>query len=88
MANTVVIAKNGSTVWMKILRVIQHRSASRIKKRMWIAASADPAVDSGSQDAYPVAVGNFAYRVDSDEAFICTVAPAAATNATFVQLNP
>ncbi len=88
MTNTVILAKDGSTVWMKILRVLKHRAASGIKRRMWYTADADPAVDSLSQDSLPVKVGDFAYRVDDNETFICTVAPAATTDATFVQLNP
>lgn len=60
---------------------------ARAVKHAWVAASADPAVDAGSQGTYPVSVGDFAYRVDTDEAFICSVAPTANTAATFIQLH-
>ena len=100
MADTVAIAKNGSRVLGKILQRVARGAAvtgkraqgstinlNKLKQRVWVAASADPAVDSGSQAAYPVEIGDLAYRVDTDEAFICSVAPAAATAATFIQMH-
>lgn len=88
MADTVIKAKDGSTVMRKILKKLNMNNLNDMKRRCWYSASADPAVDAGSQATYPVAVGDMAYRVDSDEAFIATVAPTASTAATFVQLNP
>jgi hypothetical protein len=97
MADTVALAKNGGRVVGKILQRLERGSSmttskmqksnmnvSRLKRRVWVAASADPAIDSGSQDTYPAEIGDWAYRVDSDEAFICSVAPAATTNASFI----
>ena len=60
---------------------------ARARHRIWIAASGDPYVDAGSQGTYPVEIGDLAYRVDSDEAFVCSVAPAANTDSTFIQLH-
>lgn len=88
MADTLNVKRGRtSAVWAKIWKRLKHRGHGIQQRRVWVAASADPAVDSGSQDTYPVQVGDFAYRVDNDEAFICTVAPAGSTNATFVQLH-
>jgi len=88
MADT-LNAKYGRTsaVWNAIWKKLGQRRTGLKQRRVWVAASADPNVDSGSQDTYPVAVSDFAYRVDSGEAFICTVAPAATTDSTFVQLH-
>jgi len=60
---------------------------NRARHRVWVAAAADPAVDAGSQATYPVEIGDLAYRIDSDEVFVCSVAPAAATAATFIQCH-
>lgn len=100
MADTITHAKNGSRVLSRVLQKMARGSAettdgnkrsrlstNRLKRRIWIAASADPAVDAGSQDTYPVALGDLAYRLDSDEVFICSVAPTANTAATFIQMN-
>jgi len=91
MADTVLVPKNRRAAMGKFMKALQHHSGSRSNlsratKRIWVSASADPAVDAGSQAAYPVAAGDFAYRLDSDEPFVCTVAPTANTAATFVQL--
>ena len=66
------------------------RAWLRRKKRVWVVGpntAADPAVDANSHLTYPVKVGELAYREDSDEAFICSVAPTANTAATFIQLH-
>lgn len=86
MADTVICAKNGSAVLRKILKALGYNTPQAIKRRIWWSASADPAVDAGSQATYPVSVGDLAYRNDSAEPFVCTVAPTANTAATFVQL--
>jgi len=88
MADTLT-AKYGSAhaTWAKIMLRLKHRRHGFKKRRVWIAASADPSVDAGSQATYPVQIGDFAYRVDDDEVFICSVAPAAATAATFIQCH-
>ena len=93
MADTVIKPVRGSAVmqkWFKKLNLSANggmAALAAMNRRVWYSAAADPAVDAGSQDAYPVQVGDPAWRVDSEEAFICSVAPAAATAATFVQLN-
>jgi len=88
MADT-LSAKYGRTsaVWNAIWKKLGQRRTGLKQRRVWVAASADPNVDSGSQDTYPVTAGDFGYRVDDDEVFICTVAPAASTDSTFVQLH-
>ena len=103
MADTIVThAKNGSAVLAKILQRLARGAnetteinkksnlssqVSRMKRRVWYIADADPAVAAASSAVAPVQIGDFAYRVDSDEAFICSVAVAPATNATFIQLH-
>jgi hypothetical protein len=93
MADTVIKPARGAMVmakWFKKLGLSANGPKAGLAamiNRCWYAASADPAVDAGSQATYPVQVGDPAYRVDSDEAFICSVAPTANTAATFVQLN-
>ena len=77
-----------SAVWTKIWKKLTHRGGHGPRgRRVWVAADADPNVDANSHETYPVQVGDFAYRVDDDEAFICTVAPTASTASTFVQLH-
>lgn len=101
MGDSLTITKSPRRVFSKILQRL-FRGASYItaadgslhslnlrrwQKHVWFAATADPAVDAGSQDTYPVRLGELAYREDTDEAFICSVAPTANTNATFIQLH-
>ena len=78
---------NKSAVWAKIRLRLKHRRHGFKPARCWVAAAADPYVDAGSQATYPVQIGDLAYRVDTDEVFICSVAPAAATAATFIQCH-
>ncbi len=94
MAATIVTkAKDGEALlhlWFKRLKLSSNGSRAGLaamKRRCWYIADADPAVAAASAAVAPVQVGDPAYRVDDDEAFICSVAPAAATAATFVQLN-
>lgn len=101
MADSLTITKSPRRVFSKILQRLR-RGTGYItaadgnltnlnlrawQKRVWYAASADPGVDSGSQDTYPVELGDLVYREDTDEAFICSVAPAATTDAVFIQLH-
>lgn len=74
-------------IWAKIWLRLKHGRNGPQKRRVWVAQDADPAVDAASQGTYPVQIGDFAYRVDDDEVFICSVAPAANTAATFIQLH-
>ncbi len=101
MADSLTITKSPRRVFSKILQRLLRGTSyitaadgslhslnlRRWQKRVWYAASADPAVDSGSQDEFPVEKGDLAYREDTDEAFICSVAPAATTDATFIQMH-
>lgn len=93
MADTVIKPVRGSAVMQKWFKKLQlsanggKAGLAAMTNRCWYASAADPNVDAGSQAAYPVQVGDPAYRVDSDEVFICSVAPTANTASTFVQLN-
>lgn len=98
MADTLVKAKNDLAVWNMIWKRLRQGASdttvtklkhppAQTKKRCWVAATADPYVDAGSQGDYPVEIGDVAYRVDTDEAFICSVAPAANTDSTFIQMH-
>lgn len=101
MAVTIVSpAKNGSRVMGKILQRLARGSSqttevnkksnlslNRLKRRAWVSVDADPAVALLSAAVAPVQVGDFAYRVDTDEAFICSVAPSAAHTGVFIQLH-
>ncbi len=101
MASTVTMSKSPRRVFSKILQRLL-RGASYItaadgslhslrlrrwQKRVWISASADPTAESTTSGANPVAKGDLAYREDSDEAFICSVACEAATAASFIQMH-
>lgn len=100
MADSMVSpAKNGSRVMAKILQRIARGSSqttlanqksnlnfSRLKRRCWVIADADPAVSMASYAEAPVKVGDWAYRVDTDEPFLCAVAPEATTNASFINV--
>lgn len=101
MAATMILpAKNGSRVLGKILQRLARGSCmtttvnqksnlnvSRMKRQVWTMKDADPAVAAASSAAAPVQIGDLALRIDSDEAFICSVSVAPATNATFIQLH-
>ena len=90
MADNLNIAKNGSRVLSKILKKLSFSASGHSKyvllKATWWSTGA-PAVDAGSQGTYPVALGNLAYDNTNDDAYICTVIPAANTAATFVKMN-
>jgi len=47
----------------------------------------DPAVAAASHAAAPVQIGDLAYRIDSDEVFVCSVAPASGVAAEFIQCH-
>jgi len=62
----------------------------RKRHRVWVVGpntSSDPQVSAGSHLATPIRVGEMCYRMDSDEAFICSRAPTANTAAAFIQLH-
>lgn len=102
MADTLTVVKGShrrvfSKILQRILRSASYTTAAdgslhslrlrRWQKEVWVSASADPSVDSGSQGTFPVKIGNLVYREDTDEVFICSVAPAASTDATFIQMH-
>ncbi len=87
MADTVTHAKNGAKTLRKILLRLKHNDIGSIRKRLWVSSGSDPAVDAGSQGSYPMKVGDFCYRSDSDEVFICSVKVTANTAATVIQLH-
>jgi hypothetical protein len=63
--------------------------AGRRKPRKVWTNTADPAVDAGDQGTYPVAKGDWVIRTnagDIESIWLCTVAPAAGTAATFVEV--
>jgi len=89
MAANVTIAKDGKRVMQKILLKLGLPNNAKLCQRVWVCTGATPAVEAGASTcaAYPVAVSDLAYRSDEKLAYICTVAPAAATAATFVALQ-
>ncbi len=94
MADTIVtLAKDGETLmhmWFKRLKLSSNGSRSGLaamKRRCWYSPDSDPAVAAASSAVAPVQVGDPAMRIDTDEAFICSVKPTVTTAATFVQLN-
>lgn len=89
MAANVTIAKDGRRVLQKVLLKLGHPNNAKICQRIWVCTGATPAVEAGATTAaaYPVAIGDIALRSDGTLAYICTVAPAAATAATFVALQ-
>ena len=56
------------------------------RQAKWISAGA-PTVDAGSQATYPLSVGDLIYDTTNSAAYICTVAPAAATASTSVLIS-
>lgn len=89
MAANVTIAKDGRRAIQKILLKLAHPNNAKLCQRVWVCSGATPAVEAGATTyaSHPVSVGDLAYRSDEDLAYICTVAPAAATAATFVALQ-
>lgn len=92
MANTVIKSTHGTPImaaWFKRLKLSANgpkAGLAAMTRRCWWSAGA-PAVDSGSQAAYPVQVGDPAFDDTNTDAYICTVAPAASTAATFIKCN-
>lgn len=101
MADTIVLpSHNGSRVMGKIMQRLARGTnittgvdqgsglrASRVKRRCWTMKDADPAVAAASAAVAPVVKGDWAYRIDSDEVFLCSVSPAASTAASFIQCH-
>jgi hypothetical protein len=87
MADNVVPARDSGRLIKKIVNKLGHRNVTDMFKRVWVSTGATPAIDAGSQATYPAQAGDFGYRSDNSTAFICTVAPAAATAATFTAIQ-
>lgn len=89
MGNTVVASKDKGRIFDKICLKLgwSRGSLGGIKKRARWQCTETPAVDSGSQAAYPVQVGDLAYDTTNKYAWICSVAPAAGTAASFIKLH-
>jgi len=62
-------------------------SISGLRRRAKWSAAGTPAVDANSHGTYPVQTGDLAWDYTNGYAYICTVAPAASTAATFVKLH-
>lgn len=67
-----------------------HSGNSQKRPTVWYHVNADPAVDPGDQATYSVEKGDWVLREDAaneiESLWICTVAPAAAVTATFVEV--
>ena len=82
--------RRGSSMTTYARQNSTQRYHPRRMRRCWRVGpgtAADPAVDAGSHLTRPVALGDLAYREDSDEAFICSVAPNSTSAATFIQMH-
>lgn len=62
-------------------------NVSRLRRQCWYIADADPVVSAASSAEAPVQLGDLAYRVDNDKAFICSQAPKPTTASLFIQLH-
>lgn len=62
------------------------RRLYRMRKRMW-ESDGIPAVDAGSQATYPVKKGDLAFDYTNNKIYVCSVAPTAEANATFVEIT-
>lgn len=101
MADTMILpARSGGRVMAKIMQRLARGAnittgvdqgsglhASRQQRRCWTMKDDDPAVAAASFAAAPVLMGDWAYRIDTDEVFLCSVAPAASTAASFLQCH-
>lgn len=91
MSDNLNVARSGSRVVSKIMTNLGKSSIgsnsgiSNIKRNCWWAEGA-PSVDANSHGTYPVELGDFAYDITNDSSYVCTVAPAASTAATFTQI--
>lgn len=86
MADNIRKSKNSIAVWSKILHKLGHKTTQELQHELWESSGA-PTVDAGSQGTYPVAIGQVAYDYTNDDNYVCSVAPAASTAATFIKMN-
>lgn len=89
MADTVVAAGRKSRVFDKICLKLRwpRGSIGGLRRRARWYSNGVPAVDIGSQAAYPVRTGDLAWDYTNSHAYIATVAPTANTAATFVKMH-
>ena len=89
MVNKIEFKHNNSRILDKIFEKLgwTRGTIGAIRRRAQWSAAGVPAVDSGSQNTYPVETGDLAWDYTNGDAYICTVAPAASTAATFVKLH-
>lgn len=89
MANNIAATQDGSRILDAILKKLGYTPGGigAIRKHARWSSSDPPTVDAGSQDTYPVEAGDLAWDYTNEDAYICTVAPAAGNAATFVKLH-
>lgn len=57
----------------------------KLRNILWSCSGA-PTIDAGSQETYPVLLGNLVYDYTNNDLYVCTVAVAQGTAATFVKI--
>ncbi len=101
MATTITHTKSSRRVFSKILQRLLRGTAyitaadgslhslrlRRWQKRVWIASTGTPSVAMADSELYPVKLGELCYVEDVDHAYICDVAVAPATDATFIKMH-
>ena len=58
----------------------------KTRRKVWRSAGA-PTIDAGSQATYPLRVDDWVIDTTNNNAYTCSVAPAASTAATFILMN-
>lgn len=89
MASTVRSAGSGSRIRDKIFRKLgwaRGAMGAIAKVAKWQSDGA-PTIETTDYLAYPAKTGDLAYDYTSGHAYVCTVAPTASVNATFVKLH-
>jgi len=89
MATNIAIGRDKGRIFDKICRKLGwgRGALGALKRRARWQADGTPVVVAGDQGTYPVETGDLAYDYTNDYAYICSVAPAASTAATFIKLH-
>lgn len=101
MASTVIVTKSGRRIMSKILQRIQRgesittRAAgslssermARTRRRIWVATSAAPAVETYDRGTLPVEKGDLCYRFDDDTVSVCSTSVNFTNAGAFIQLQ-
>jgi hypothetical protein len=89
MADNIEVAQNHGRVLDKILYKlgVQRGTIGALRRKARWVSDGTPVVDAGSHTTYPVATADLVYDHTNEYAYICTVAPTASTDATFVKLH-